>query len=98
MALLIFGVIILVLKRRTKQRAQALGNGNNASGEVIMLEVGAGGQISRKGTSSGGDVLGDFKSFGQRDVVDGRDGQDKEAAEGDQLAKSQKDAYRNVYR
>ncbi|RDI87946.1 hypothetical protein Vi05172_g1737 [Venturia inaequalis] len=98
MALLIFGVIILVLKRRTKQRAQALGNGNNASGEVIMLEVGAGGQISRKGTSSGGDVLGDFKSFGQRDVVDGRDGQDKETAEGDQLAKSQKDAYRNVYR
>ncbi|QDS77162.1 hypothetical protein FKW77_001646 [Venturia effusa] len=74
MALLIFGVIILVLKRRARRRLEALGAGSNASGEVIMLEVGAGGQISRKGTSCGGDALGDFKSFGRNGFGDGRDG------------------------
>lgn len=88
-----------MLKRRTKRRAKALGNKDNGSGEVIMLEVGAGGQISRKGTSSGGDTLGDFRSFGQHNAIKGEDDENKKgAAVGDQLVKSRKDTYENVYR
>lgn len=98
MALLIFGVIILVLKRRAKRRAKALRSANNGSGEVIMLEVGVGGQISRKGTSSGDDTLGGFMSFGQRDVVNGGDGKEKSDPVGDQMVESRRDTYENVYR
>lgn len=97
MAFLISGIIILVLKRRARRRGKALGNGNNGSGEVIMLEVGAGGQISRKGTSSGGDTLIDFKSLGQRNILNGRDGVEKGGEVGDLVA-AHKNIHEEVYR